>query len=280
MSGATLSPTFYTATTTYSATVANAVTQVTITATTSETTATIEYLDNSDATLTDADTMTAGLQVNLSVGSNIVKVKVTAPDTTTTETYTVNVFRVAVPVACSPASMTNRIWTATLTVAEVEVGGTVYNLGFNGFPGSPGFGSISDNNFDLQAGPPTPSVISPVHRRRSQQRTAAGQDPPIAADLPLLTLHLGSDSFLLADATASSGTAMRTLDWSSHGLSWADGDAVLPGADGRRPGRLVGRPDLRPRIRQHLRDRRRGRGDGDLRRGGRHHRHPAAGAGL
>ena len=94
-------------------------TQVTITATTSETTATVEYLDDSDATLTDADTMTAGLQMNLSVGSNIVKVKVTAPDTTTTETYTVNVFRVAVPVACSAASMVNRIWTGNLTVGSV-----------------------------------------------------------------------------------------------------------------------------------------------------------------
>ena len=71
--------------------------QVTITETKSESTATVEYLDNSDATLTDADTMTAGLQVNLSVGTNPVKVKVTAPDTTTTETYTVNIVRVAVP---------------------------------------------------------------------------------------------------------------------------------------------------------------------------------------
>ena len=104
VSGATLSPAFAAATTTYHAVVANSVNQVTITETTSETTATVEYLDDSDATLTDADTMTAGLQVNLSVGTNIVKVKVTAPDTTTTETYTVNVFRVAVPVACSAAS--------------------------------------------------------------------------------------------------------------------------------------------------------------------------------
>ena len=93
VSGATLSPAFGAATTTpeqYLAVVANAVTQGTITATTSETTATVEYLDGSDATRTDADTMTAGLQVNLSVGTNTVKVKVTAPDTTTTETYIVS----------------------------------------------------------------------------------------------------------------------------------------------------------------------------------------------
>ena len=54
----------------------------------------------------------------------------------------------------------------------------------------------------------------------------------------------------------------------------------LPGADGRGSGRHVGRADLHPRIRQHLRQRRQCRGHGDLQRGGRHHRLPAAGAGL
>ena len=49
--------------------------------------------------------------------------KVTAPDTTTTQTYTVNVLRVAVPVACSAASMQNRIWTAQMTVGF----GTIIN---------------------------------------------------------------------------------------------------------------------------------------------------------
>ena len=112
VSGATLSPAFDAATTTYSATVANSVSQVTITDTTSESTATVEYLDNSDATRTDADAMTPGLQVNLSVGSNIVKVKVTAPNGTTTKTYTVNVLRGAVPGTCSVASMQNQVWTA------------------------------------------------------------------------------------------------------------------------------------------------------------------------
>ncbi len=131
VSGATLSPAFGAATTTpeqYLAVVANAVTQVTITATTSEGTATVEYLDGSDATRTDADTMTAGLQVNLSVGTSIVKVKVTAPDTTTTGTYIVHVLRVAVPVACSPASMPNRIWTGNLTVGR-SIGSTAVGYG-------------------------------------------------------------------------------------------------------------------------------------------------------
>ena len=148
VSGATLSPAFDAGTTSYHAVVANAVSQVTITETTSESTATVEYLDGSDATRTDADTMTAGLQVNLSVGSTIVKVKVTAPDTTTEETYTVNILRVAVPVACSVASMTGRVWTGNLTVGSSTDGAST---GYANDPGAPefNFGSLSDDGFGL-----------------------------------------------------------------------------------------------------------------------------------
>ena len=128
VSGTTLSPTFDAGTTTYQAVVANSVSQATITATKSQSTATVEYLDESDNTRTDADTMTAGLQVNLGVGTNTVKAKVTAPDTTTTQTYTVNVVRVAVPVACSPASMQNQIWTAQMTVGFGTVNGFAEGL--------------------------------------------------------------------------------------------------------------------------------------------------------
>ena len=41
----------------------------------------------------DANTMTACQQVSLAVGANTIKVKVTAEDDTTTETYTVVVTR-------------------------------------------------------------------------------------------------------------------------------------------------------------------------------------------
>ena len=54
VSGTTLSPTFAKNTTSYQATVANSVSQVTITPTKSASAATIEYLDGSDNTLTDA----------------------------------------------------------------------------------------------------------------------------------------------------------------------------------------------------------------------------------
>ena len=212
VSGATLSPAFAAATTSYQATVANAVTQVTITQTTSEGTATVEYLDNSDATLTDADTMTAGLQVSLNVGTNTVKVKVTAPDTTTTETYTVNVFRVAVPVACSAASMTNRIWTGNLTV------GNVRGLSF-GFTSSR-YGSLSDTTFSYGGTNYTIDVTTVSFGELNFSLAGAG----LGNDAADLVLHVGTQEFPFSNATYLSSN--HTYVWATNVPTWADGDAA------------------------------------------------------
>ena len=223
VSGATLSPTFDAATTSYHATVANAVSQGTITETTSEATATVEYLDSSDATLTDADTMTAGLQVNLSVGANIVKVKVTAPDTTTTQTYTVNVLRGAVPATCSVASMQNQVWTANLTVGTATLfGGTIY--GWNDTGGYTG-ASVTDedftfagNTYDLE------EIWVGGGLLTLGFNTANPGDIATPATRNKLTLHVGSDSFNLG--AGSLGSTQRTITWSNPGLSWAASDSV------------------------------------------------------
>ena len=213
VSGATLSPAFAAATTLYKAEVANSVNQVTITQTTSETTATVEYLDGSDATLTDADTMTAGLQHSLSVGTNIVKVKVTAPDTTTTGTYTVNVFRVAVPVACSAASMTNRIWTGNLTVGRQP--------GANAIGYGAAYGSLDNTTF---------SYRSNAYSIDSVRINAFGLfdfdlgTATLGTDAADVVLHIGTEQFALADGGYSSGT--NTYQWFTNVPTWADGDAV------------------------------------------------------
>ena len=210
VSGATLSPAFAAATTDYSMTVANAVSQVTITATKSQSTAMIEYLDGSDATLTDADTMTAGLQVNLSVGSNIVKVKVTAPDTTTTETYTVNVFRVAVPVACSAASMTNRIWTGNLTV-----GTGTSEVGFSAIGGS-----LDNTNFSYKGTSYTIEFVKIPFGLALQ----IGLSAALGASTNDLVLHVGTEQYAFADATFA--PIETGYGWFSNFPSWADGDAA------------------------------------------------------
>ena len=94
LSEGTLSPMFSSAHTSYTASVVNAVSRITVTPTTSHASATVAYLDASDTALTDANTSSADtFEVDLSVGANVIKVKVTAADTTTMKTYTVTVTR-------------------------------------------------------------------------------------------------------------------------------------------------------------------------------------------
>ena len=101
LSAGTLSPTFATGTTSYTASVGYGVTETTVNATTSDDDATVEFLDGSDNALTDADANSAGHQVDLDVGENVAKVKVTAEDATTTKTYVLTITRAKAEVGVS-----------------------------------------------------------------------------------------------------------------------------------------------------------------------------------
>ena len=90
LSGVTLSPTFASDTTTYTASVASSVSSTTVTATPNHASA--------SAVITPADAfITSGHQVNLGVGDTVITVAVTAQDTTTTKTYKVTVTRAVPP---------------------------------------------------------------------------------------------------------------------------------------------------------------------------------------
>ena len=89
----TLTPTFAPATTSYKASVANTVDEITIAPTVNDSNAEYEIQDSGGTALTDADLNTTGFQVALSEGANTIKVEVTAEDDSTPETYTVVVTR-------------------------------------------------------------------------------------------------------------------------------------------------------------------------------------------
>ena len=93
LSAGTLSPAFSSATTTYTASVGYADERITVNVTKNSDNAEVEFLDGSDDVLDDADTNTAGHQVDLDVGENVVKIEVTSEDGTKTKTYTVTVTR-------------------------------------------------------------------------------------------------------------------------------------------------------------------------------------------
>ena len=103
-----LNETFAAATTSYTASVANAVETITVTPTKSDSGASIAWLDGANATLADADDNEDGHQVALSVGANTIKVKVTAEDGSTTQTYTITVTRAAAQAVSALVSNTGQ----------------------------------------------------------------------------------------------------------------------------------------------------------------------------
>ena len=93
ISTGSLSETFESTTMSYTATVESGVTRITVTPATTDSSATISWLDSNGSPLADADGSTEGFQADLSTGENVVKIKVTAEDTTTTQTYTLTIVR-------------------------------------------------------------------------------------------------------------------------------------------------------------------------------------------
>ena len=135
LAGATLYPTFSSTTSSYAAVTGHAATQITIAATAADADASVAFLDVDGNALTDAGTA-AEFQVNLSVGANVIQVRVTAQDGVTA-TYTVTVTRAAEntslsppasdPVAASPSSARYTItfkgnWTTEVTPDGVPSG--------------------------------------------------------------------------------------------------------------------------------------------------------------
>ncbi len=90
-----LNQTFAPTLTAYTADVANGVGQITLTPTLSDDTAMVAYLDASDTVIDDANMTTPGFQVALTEGANEIRVRVTAEDDSTTQTYMLTVTRAA-----------------------------------------------------------------------------------------------------------------------------------------------------------------------------------------
>lgn len=100
LSAGTLSPTFTTGTTSYTASVANSVTSITVTPTRTQANATITVNGVS------VNSGSASGAISLSVGLNNITVVVTAQDGATTGTYTVSVTRAAITVTASNVIIT------------------------------------------------------------------------------------------------------------------------------------------------------------------------------
>ena len=207
LSGVRLTPTFMSDTTSYTPSVGYTVEETTVTATTSNENATIEFLDGGDNTLGTGNTA----QVDLSVGENTIKVEVTAQDGIETETYTVAVTRTAQDLSLTPpASDPVAPFASTATYTIRFRGWWSRTVTPDGRPGGAHFSRLigavhnADATFLDSGETASPGVesmaeIGGTSTLRGEVNIARNADPPTA-----LSVLEGSTSFI-------SPTATRTL---------------------------------------------------------------------
>ena len=207
--------TFASDTETYTASVANDVAEVTVTATKNDSGASIEYLDGDDATLDDANTSDDGHQVTLVEGDNVIKVKVTAADGNTTKTYTVTVSRAAAASTCTLE--TGDLWCGVVTVGTYSNG-----VGFTDSDGT-----LTDNTGDqtITIGSANYMISSVVILASPAGALVMGLDTRFPTDdETTLVFHIGSSTFEVSEATFDTGVGGYI--WQDSGLSWSVGDTV------------------------------------------------------
>ena len=229
-SAISISPTFASGTTSYTASVDNDVDKITIKPTVNEGSATVEYLDSSDTEIADADSGKAGQQVSLSVSANTIKVKVTAEDTTTTNPYTVVVTRAA----AVPGVVT--VSESALTVTEEDTTGNTYTVVLGTQPTADVTVTVGGHaSTDVT---PTPASLTFTTTNWSTAQTVtvtAGNDADLTNDMVTLThsaastdsnysgITIGSvvvtvednDTAQVTGVTVTSGNARLVVSWAA-----------------------------------------------------------------
>ena len=119
-----LRPAFASSTTSYTASVANRVDEITIAPTTTNNGASVAYLDGSDTAISDADTTKNGQQVSLAVDANTITVQVTAADGTTPQTYTVTVTRTSTDATLSALALSDASDDSSIALSPPFASGT------------------------------------------------------------------------------------------------------------------------------------------------------------
>ena len=201
ISEGTLTPVFDRATFTYSATVPNAFTSLTITPATADSGATVAVTVNGGPAIT-----TAPFTAALNVGANAIEVVVTAADSSTL-TYRLTVTRKG-----AELGITNNMLTVTDTAAGFEqtvaIGSTGENNGVIApIVNVPNFGPLSmpafsfgldrAGEFAYTLGTGTPTVSSSSYRfRAGMVIDEPGSMQRLELDIPIVTMDIGSDGTL------------------------------------------------------------------------------------
>ena len=224
LSGVTLAPTFVSSTETYTATVGNAVTETTVTATPTHSGATVAFKDGDNNALTNP--------VTLAVGANVIKAVVTAEDTTTMKTYMVTVTRAGTTTyTCLAPNLAGRteVWRGTITVGMDD-----FSFGY--FHDGPDvFGKLSPDNFDYGGNNYTIMGIRERVLSGSMNKLELDLDVfPPDSDRDKLRLHLCDYTVDLTAATKIV-SPFRTYQWSNAVVDWSGATTIEAALSGTIP---------------------------------------------
>ena len=227
--GIALLETFEAGVTEYSASVDHDVTTVTFDATPSDAGTTVEILDADDLRIDDADPVADGHQVDLEVGLNTIRVKLTAADGITTRTYTVKVTRAAANAApvftSAPAFPVDENETAVGTVeaTDADAGDTVSYAVTGGA-----------DQAQFQIGPTTGALSFTAAPDYENPTDLASTDPASAA---------GDNEYIVV-VTATGGAGDRALPAEQIITVTVNDTATAPGAATGLDAVSVGQTDI------------------------------------
>ena len=216
-----LSPAFDSATETYTASVANRIAAVTLTARKKDTTATVA-ITNDDDTSTEREA-----ELDLNVGSNTLTLTLTAADATP-KTYTITVTRAAVPPAPTDCPA-DTDWCTTLGVGYASESTASFKLEYWGYRSDRSYGDLLSTTFSHGG---TGYTVSRVDRTRITQlpgNTVASDNLTINIS-PVLpdgtVLQLGSRTFTVDTDSATGTIGQEQWGILNNPLSWTAGQHV------------------------------------------------------
>ena len=217
-----LSPGFAPGTTSYTAIVGVGVDTITVEPTENDSNATVAYLDGSDTALTDTDVYKARFQAALAEGANTIKVKVTAADRSTIQTYTVTVTR------ATAAGVT--VSETALTVTEEDSNGDTYTVVLNTQPTANVVVTVAGHSGTDVLPAPTTLTFTPMNWETAQTVTVtAVNDMDTVNDTVSLT-HSAASTDTDYDGITIAGVPVTVEDNDTAqvtGLMLTPGDGEL-----------------------------------------------------
>jgi len=211
LSSGTLSPTFASGTTVYTASVSNATSSITVTPTVADATATVQVRVNggSFASVTSGSPSGSLALTNVYPSTNTVDVKVTAQDGVTIKTYTVTVTRRATQTINFPAIPTK------------TYGGAAFNPGASASSGL----TVSYSSSNTSVATVSGSTLTIVGAGQSTITASQGGDnnyDPATSVQQTLTVNPESINVTADNKTKIKGTADPTLTYTSDPLVGSD----------------------------------------------------------